>query len=420
MAREECALGPSFSVPIPNALLNAASMLKGRVETRLFDAVLEKADFARVERLLDEYKPDAVVTTILNYTIRYEARIADLCAARGIRCVAIPMPIHYHERVARAGGFHFVTWREPEETILDWALGAPRESLAGAMFIRNGELVRNASRDPFFDKLPVMDWSLIPDAGRYGWVLYQVSRNCKWGCLFCMWAAGAPRFKSVDVVIADLAWLKRHARGNPGILTASITQQKDWFHSFTEKAAGLKIRFSTDIRADETEREDLVALKRAGCARVLIGVESLSQRLLDSLNKRETVERNMRVICWCNELGIATDAILMFNIGETDEDVEQYVRRVFQCSPTRATPVIYKYMEGTRPAAPLPMEERFFWGTEPMKTPVGVDKALERVARFRKKTRFLKFRLLWWSIRHPGQWSALLEDIRSRLRSRPE
>ena len=415
ISREECAFGPSFAAPIPNILMNIGAVLKDEAETQLYDAVVENTGFDKVGSVLDEVRPDAVVTTVMNCTLSYEAPIAEMCASRGIRCVAVPLPFGLYPKAAAVGPFWFVMKTEPEKTILDWVQGAPREELGSVAYMAGDELVETGTQKSLFDKLPPMNWPLLSDVGRYGWRLYQISRNCRWNCTFCMWASGAPRFKPVDTVIHDLQYMKRHTRGSIGLLTSSITQRRKWFEEFIEKVAPLKLRFTANIRADETDRDDLLQLKKAGCYSILIGVESFSNRILQKVNKRETVERNIEVIRWCNEIGMTTDATFIMNIGETDEEVDDYIRAVLKCRPTRAIPLVYKHLEGTEPIADEPMIEKTFWGSDPVKTNADLDMAVRRIEKFRKKTRILKIRNIFWHLFHPNQWGALWEHIKARF-----
>ncbi len=418
VAREECAYGPSFALPIPNTLLNIGSTLKGKAHVRLHDAALENTGFDRIETLLDEYRPDAVVTTILNYTLSYESRIAGMCASRGIKCIAVPAPIGCHEQTATAGPFYFVVHNEPEKTILDWVDGTPVEELRGAAYLSNGTVITNKRRDPYFGSIPETDWSLIPKVADYGWLLYQVSRNCRWGCKFCVWATGQPQFKRVDVVMRDLEYLKRNTRGHIGLLSASITQDREWFDEMMLRLPALRIRFGTDIRADEVTRDDLKALKRAGCRRVLLGVESLSQQILEAVNKRETVERNIQAIRWCNEVGLPVDATLIFNLGETDEDAREYARLIMRAKPTRVIPLVYKFIPGTRRIDDTPLVEKHFWGSDPLPTREGVADALRRIDMFKQLVMPLRRRVIPWYIARPSLWGSLIEEASIRFRSK--
>jgi radical SAM superfamily enzyme YgiQ (UPF0313 family) len=64
-------------------------------------------------------------------------------------------------------------------------------------------------------------------------------------------------------------------------------------------------------------------MKRAGCVEVGIGVESGSQKVLDAVCKGTTVEQNSRLVQWCREVGIVSNAFVMIGLpGETRETVE--------------------------------------------------------------------------------------------------
>lgn len=66
---------------------------------------------------------------------------------------------------------------------------------------------------------------------------------------------------------------------------------------------GLKICFSGEARVDEVNEDILGLLKEAGMTGIFLGVESGSQRQLDTYNKRTTVEQNKKAIALVRKFG---------------------------------------------------------------------------------------------------------------------
>ena len=82
-------------------------------------------------------------------------------------------------------------------------------------------------------------------------------------------------------------------------------------------------RFFGEIRAD-TPRHTLLTMKKAGVTEVQIGIEALSSRLLNRMNKGTTAIQNIEAMKNCEELGLinASNLILQFPGSDVD-DVEE-------------------------------------------------------------------------------------------------
>jgi len=79
-----------------------------------------------------------------------------------------------------------------------------------------------------------------------------------------------------------------------------------------------------------TDESVVIALARAGCASIDIGVESLKQEVLDRINKDLDVEDVYRAIALLNAHGISPKLNIMLGTtpGETPEDVYWTVREL--------------------------------------------------------------------------------------------
>ena len=96
----------------------------------------------------------------------------------------------------------------------------------------------------------------------------------------------------------------------------------------------LNIEFKISSRTDTISAEVVLALKKAGCYRIHYGVESVTPRLLDYLEKGSTPERVKKAFKMTREAGIQTYAYMMIGIPtETREEMfasVDYVARVLK------------------------------------------------------------------------------------------
>lgn len=157
----------------------------------------------------------------------------------------------------------------------------------------------------------------------------NTSRGCPFNCAFCsvdsIWGKQYTYF-SADRIISEIEYLIEKF-GAKGIYFAedNFTLNLKRVEEFCEKLINrnVNIHWDCETRVDNMSKdEDLIKLmSTAGCRSVYLGVESGSQRVLDRLNKKITVEQIERTINWCKKYNIRTYCSLIVGVpGETFED----------------------------------------------------------------------------------------------------
>jgi len=203
----------------------------------------------------------------------------------------------------------FVIVGEGEETIVELTQKLERqESLSGLLglgYKENGQARLDPCRPLIndLDQWP-MDFSIL-DMEKYLYkldkykrvVAYKTSRGCPFNCAFCYNRAfNQSRWRawSIGRVVADIEYLKQKYQID------AIKFYDDNF--FVDKARALEIlrRINLpshlEIRIDMIDDELAKELKELKIFDLLIGVESGSDRLLNLINKKITVERIMLAI----------------------------------------------------------------------------------------------------------------------------
>jgi len=71
-------------------------------------------------------------------------------------------------------------------------------------------------------------------------------------------------------------------------------------------------------RVDRIELDQLKALRDIGCFQITYGLESGSQKILDLMNKKVTVEQNRTAVVWAREAGL--HCVPQFIVGHPGED----------------------------------------------------------------------------------------------------
>ncbi|MBI4546421.1 MAG: B12-binding domain-containing radical SAM protein, partial [Ignavibacteriae bacterium] len=219
----------------------------------------------------------------------------------------------------------------------------PLNTIAGIVF-RNedGTISRTILRSliPDLDSIPLPDRETI-DISAYinTWKVHHgmgsVSLICARGCPYtCTWCSRSVfgethRRRSVKNVVDEIQLLIE--RYKPDMLWFAddvFTINHKWFHEFYEemKRRSIRIPFECISRADRLNEDILQKMAELGSFRIWYGSESGSQRILDAMQRRVTVEQIREVTQLAKKYGIQTGLFVMLGYpGEEISDIEDTV-----------------------------------------------------------------------------------------------
>lgn len=238
--------------------------------------------------------------------------------------------------------------------------GGSLADVSGLCYRDEGTPVRNQPRPLVeMNELPPVNYDLVPveqyfRLKRQRQLDYISSAGCFWRCKFCAdpfvynrrWTAIEPDRLSDE--ICDL-----HGRYS----FEELAFQDETFFTYPNRVRriaeafvenGLNFKWTATMRADQAERlteDDFSLLTRAGLSRVLVGVESGSQEMLDWMSKDITIEQVLHTADRCRRHGIG--AIFPFIVGFPDESPPSVqssldlASRLRAMSPSFETPVFY-------------------------------------------------------------------------------
>ena len=235
----------------------------------------------------------------------------------------------------------YVIMGEAELTLKDILDGVPNCDILGICYRENFQPVKNDKR-PFIDNLDILpfparhlvDNSIYkrPDNGKVQAVV-KVARGCPFHCFFCLATpvSGAKvRTRSPENIVAELKeCVEKYNIKNFLFWSDIFNFNREWTLELCQKIieSGLKITWSSNTRADTMDDEMAKMMYKSGCRLVSIGVESGSQKMLDNIGKKITLDdiRNTVKILKKNKIKIYN----YFVIGlpwETEETVEETIK----------------------------------------------------------------------------------------------
>lgn len=230
---------------------------------------------------------------------------------------------------------------EGEEVIVDLLEKIERgqrwEGLKGLSFKRDGEMVIQEPRPliPDLNILPTPDRDIY-----YRYIRlarnpakhFMASRGCLFNCSFCYnspekelyRSTSNLRFRNPDEVIKEIGYVKKNYPLRTVIFDDDVfIFNRPSFYEFLERyRERINLPFICNVRADLITQDIINTLKRGGCFRVCMGVESGDEELrYKVLNKRIKDSQIMEAVRLLREAGIKLLTNNMLGLpGETLED----------------------------------------------------------------------------------------------------
>ncbi|MBN1172787.1 MAG: radical SAM protein [Micromonosporaceae bacterium] len=278
---------------------------------------------------------------------------------------------------AMLSAFQYLFVGPGERSFADLVSGSDRhpdaafyQGLPGAVYSRNGELVRNPDgaptlirpdfagldlshytlctqeRQPIADSIetnlvhyyqwPVTRALAVSDDNRRKlresdrretlFVPHIFHHQCPYRCAFCVQSGSnghSPVGRDPESVVDDLeALMAEHGTRYLRFFNNAINSSVPFLRTFCDLVTtrGLECYWSDCARFD-TLTEDLVdRLYRAGCRKLVFGLDSASERILNLIDKRLNVDQARRVLRWCHDRGIWAEVEVIVGLPHEHEE----------------------------------------------------------------------------------------------------
>lgn len=227
---------------------------------------------------------------------------------------------------------------EGEATLVEILSGKSLGDIPGICYRAGDRVVKN-KRAGMIDpaKLPMPAWDLI-DICRYrsfeevvvdGQVLGPMltiysSRGCAGACSFCStwWVWNCWRQLPSEHFFREIKYLYDRGIDHFFIADDSMIGNEAFVVELAEAVAGagLALHLKVACRADMVTETVARALKQAGCYEVHVGFESGSQKILDAVGKKITVQQNIDAALTLKRAGLKVYALMV--VGSLEEDID--------------------------------------------------------------------------------------------------
>jgi hopanoid biosynthesis associated radical SAM protein HpnJ len=238
----------------------------------------------------------------------------------------------------------FVVRGEFDYATVEFAQGKPLSQIAGASYLKDGEIVHNPGR-PYMetaelDKLPYATEVYARDLKienynipflLHPYVSFYTSRGCPALCTFCHWpqtlSGHAWRVRSTDNVVTEFKQaMKLFPQAKEFFFDDdTFNIRKDRVLDVCSKLKPLGFRWSANART-HTDYDTLKAMADAGCRLLIVGFESGDAQILKNIKKGTTPEMGLKFMENCKKVGIIVHADFIIGLpGETKETIAKTI-----------------------------------------------------------------------------------------------
>jgi len=341
--------------PLGLGYLVSALRKAGSYSVFLLDPIKENVDYYKFAELLKEKKPKILGVQCFSFDVSSVNRMLE--AAKGIdpsiiTIVGGPHPTAVSESIfSDIGNLDFALKGEGEISFPLFTkamLGAKGalDSIPGLIFKDKGRIMANPS-EPIqdLDSLDMPAWDTIdpstyPDIVEGGFYKdfpvapILTSRGCPYDCTFCankISMGQELRLRSIDKVVDEIEYLlNNHQVKEFHILDDNFTINKKRVLSFCQRIREKRIKtnfaFPNGVRLDSLDEEILASLREIGVYSITVAIESGSQKILEQMKKRLTLDTIKKKIGLIRKMKFIVNAF--FIIGYPTENKEDILSTI--------------------------------------------------------------------------------------------
>ncbi len=285
------------------------------------------------ERDWEIEQADIYGTTIYAPTIAISEKIAKICKKKNPSAIVVAGGAHPTATPKEMDSiFDVVVVGEGDEAMVQIAEDYPNnKKFYEKVLNKNLDIYPNPAYhliDPFSYKRTINGETSLT---------LLTSRGCPYRCSFCGLDKSHKIIKqrSPKLVAKEIEELKeKYGISKYNFQDDIFTINRKRLYEMLDLFKPLDIGFRAFGRAGVNTKEDYFKLKESGCDMLAWGIESGSQKMLDLMNKKSTIQDNKNVIKWAKEAGITSRTFFILGFpGETKETIEETKAFIEETNP---------------------------------------------------------------------------------------
>ncbi|HPG31097.1 MAG TPA: radical SAM protein, partial [bacterium] len=297
--------------------------------------------YSELENVLQTFNPDiagiSIMTNKMNSAIniaKYIKRFND----RIILCAGGVHPTICQEDFINENEFDYIFNGEAENSFLEFIKDFENGKSDKRIYIEKKsvdmDIIDFPRRDCIINKNPSVDY--------YSSIL--MSRGCPYSCKYCnsnvIWRDKKVRFRKIENVIKELSYLKTNFNvTNFYMWDDNLFIDKKYIFRFCNEMIEKKLNmtWSCQMRLNLIDKEIIDLIKKSGCSEIKVGIESGSEEIQKSINKKIDYDRIFDKINIVKENGLCIGNYFIIGFpDETENDMEKTYELMKNIDPDSA------------------------------------------------------------------------------------
>lgn len=323
----------------PGDLVSIATVLQNHNhQVKIADLRLIKNPQFSYRKIIKEFKPDGLILNLTTPSSLEDYKL--LIVPKGVYKIVFGTHAIAFPQEAFIKGVDFILWGDPEKAILN--LIKSKFSPKGTVGVLTA--LKSKNKPALFDNLddlPFLNLSLLEldkyttpymQAGKR-FIFMRSSRGCPFGCTFCQnpfFFGHLYRKQSIKRMVNELEYFQKTFRIREVVyLDATFNISTHHVIQFCQEIIKrhLKILWSVNMRATPTPLKMLRWMNKAGCHRLMFGVEDFE--LLKGVKKRVTKKEIIQAFRRSKKAGLLADAYIMI-FPDVPWDEKSYITHILE------------------------------------------------------------------------------------------
>ncbi len=330
----------------------AGSVLHAGGDCKILDLQVSEQPYQKIEKTLEEYKPDFVGLTFTTLLFWEAKKVAKFIKEKFPSIKIIAGGVHstiYPEEVIGEESIDILVRNEGDITIQEILTKKSLKNIKGITYKdEKGKIKNNPSRELVkdLDELPMPAWHLFnskiymnPKAiakespvGTIG-----TSRGCVYGCTYCNKSVFGRMFraKSAKRVVDEFELLLKNGFKEihvwDDMFATDLKRAKEICDEIIKRKLKFTWQLECGVRVNCVDKEFFEKCVKAGCYKVAFGFESGNDDILESINKGATTQQARDAVKWAKQAGMETSGFFMLGLPkDTIKTMDQTIE--FACS----------------------------------------------------------------------------------------